>query len=99
MIATYAKQDDWVDKYKNLLDELKWSDDLSPRPGLVKAFPCDINRGVMDNKGILLPMMANIYVNDILAATAHRENMIRLCVGHPILHFDSVPSPSRSGTN
>jgi hypothetical protein len=78
MITVYAQQDDLVDKHKNLLDELKWSDDLSPRPNLVKAFPCDINKGVMDDKGVLLPMTANIYVDDILAAAARRENMTKI---------------------
>jgi hypothetical protein len=78
MITVYAQQDDLVDKHKNLLDELKWSDDLSPRPNLVKAFPSDINKGVMDDKGVLLPMMASIYVDDILAAAARRENMMKL---------------------
>ena len=78
MITVYAQRDDLVDKHKKMLDELKWSDDLSPRPDLVKAFPCDINRGVTDDTGILLPMTANIYVDDILAAAARRENMTRL---------------------
>jgi hypothetical protein len=44
----------------------------------VKAFPCDINKGVVDNKGVLLPMTANIYVDDILAAAAHQENMTKI---------------------
>jgi hypothetical protein len=44
----------------------------------VKAFLCDINRGVVDDKGILLPMTANIYVDDILAAATCQKNMIRL---------------------
>ena len=78
MITVYAQRDDLVDKHKNLLDELKWSDDLSPRTNLVKAFPFDINQGVMDNKGVLLPMTANIYVDDILAAAARRENMTKI---------------------
>jgi len=78
MITVYAQQDDLVDKHKNLLDELKWSDDLSPRPNLVKACPCDINKGVVDDKGVLLPMTANIYVDDILAAAARREYMTKI---------------------
>ncbi len=78
MITVYAQRDDLVDKHKKLLDELKWSDDLSPRPDLVKAFPWDINRGVTNDTGILLPMTANIYVDDVLAAVARRENMTRI---------------------
>ena len=60
MITVYAQRDDLVDKHKNLLDKLMWSDDLSPRPDLTKAIPCNINKGVIDDKGILLPMTANI---------------------------------------
>ena len=60
MITVYAQRDDLVDKHKNLLNELMWSDDLSPRPDLTKAIPCDINKGVTNDKGILLPMTANI---------------------------------------
>jgi hypothetical protein len=79
MITVYAQRDDLVKKHKKLLDELKWSaDDLSPRPDLVKAFPCNINQGVVDKKGILVPMTANIYVDDILAAAARQANMLRL---------------------
>jgi hypothetical protein len=44
---------------------LKWADDLSPKPDLVKAFPCSVNQGVVDEKGLLAPMKANIYVDDI----------------------------------
>ena len=78
MITVYAQRDDLVDKHKKLLDELKWSDDLSPRSDLVKAFPCSVNQGVVDEKGLLAPMTANIYVDDILAAAARQMNMLRL---------------------
>jgi hypothetical protein len=44
----------------------------------VKAFFCNINQGVVDDKGLLLPMTANIYVDNILAATARQMNMLRL---------------------
>ncbi len=67
-----------VKKHKLLLDELKWLEDIKPRPNLVRAFPCKINSRVMDNNGNLRPMMANIYVNDILVATAHQDNMTKL---------------------
>ena len=78
MITVYAQRDDLVNKHKDLLDELIWSDDLSPRPDLTKAIPCNINKGVINDKGILLPMTANIYVDDILAAAARRTNLLRL---------------------
>jgi hypothetical protein len=80
MITVYAQRDDLVDKHKKLLDELKWSDDLSQRPDLVKAFPCSVNQGVVDEEeeGLLVPMTASIYVDDILAAAARQMNMLRL---------------------
>ncbi len=78
MITVYAQRDDLVKKHEALLIELKWSEDLTLRPNLVKAFPCKINCGIMDDNGNLCPMMVNIYVDDILAAAAYQENMTKL---------------------
>jgi hypothetical protein len=78
MITVYAQRDDLVDKHRDLLDKLMRSVDLSPRPDLTKAISYNINKGVIDDKGILLLMPANIYVDDILAAAARRKNMLRL---------------------
>jgi hypothetical protein len=39
MITVYAQRDDLVDKHKNLLNKLMWSDDLSPRPDLTNSIP------------------------------------------------------------
>jgi hypothetical protein len=78
MITVYAQRDDLVKKHEALLNELKWLEDLTPRPDLVKAFPCKINCGITDDNGNLCLMTANIYVDDILAAAAHRENMTKL---------------------
>jgi hypothetical protein len=58
-----------------LLEELKWIYTSTSRSKLTKAFPCIINNGVMDGNGNLLPMTANIYVDDILAAAAFQDNM------------------------
>ena len=77
MITVYAQRDNLVTKHKSLLDELMWSDDLNPQPNLVKSFPCSINRGVTDDSRFLLPMTTSIYVDNILAAAACQENMMR----------------------
>ncbi len=66
----YTQRDDLVKKHKLLLDELKWSEDIKPRPNLVRAFPCKNNNGAMDDNGKIRPMTDNIYVDDILAAAA-----------------------------
>ncbi len=78
MITIYAQREDLVKKHKSLLNKLKWSEETTPTPELMKACPCEINNGVTDENGNLHPMRASIYVNDILAATARRENMLRL---------------------
>ncbi len=43
MITVYAQRVDLVKKHEALLNELKWSEDSTPRLDLVKAFPCKIN--------------------------------------------------------
>ena len=78
MITVYARRDDLIEKHKILLNELMWFDASSPTPVLVQAFRCDINRGVVNDQGTPLPMEANIYVDDILAAAAGRLQMLRL---------------------
>ncbi len=78
MITIYAQRDNLVKTYKLLLDKLKWSEETTPSPKLTKASPCEINYGVTDENGNLRPMRASIYVNDILAAAARQENMLRL---------------------
>jgi hypothetical protein len=78
MITIYAQSEDLVEKHKLLLDKLKWLEETTPTPELTKAFPCKINNGVTDENGNLCPMRASIYVNNILAAAACQENMLRL---------------------
>ncbi len=95
-------------KHKSLLEELQWIETSAAKPKLTKGFPCNINNGVADGDGNLLPMMANIYTNDILAAAAFRDNMMSSqqsskpsLLSAVILtqQFACVPFPSRNGTN
>ena len=55
---------------------VKWQDEKETT--ICQAHPCDINQGVLDDSGKVKPLEANIYVNDILAAAALKENMMRL---------------------
>ena len=80
MITIYAQREDLVEKHKLLLDKLKWLEETTPTLKLMKAFPCKINNGATDENGNLRPMRASIYVDDILAAAARQENMLRLLV-------------------
>jgi hypothetical protein len=78
MITVYSQRDDLIVKHTLLLEELKWTETSAAKPELTKAFPCNINNGVTDGDGNLLPMTANIYVDDILAAAVFQDNMTRL---------------------
>ncbi len=77
MITVLAQWDDLTKKHEDLLNILRWTDE-NARPEFVRAFPCNINHGVLDVSGNIVPMMANIYVDNILAAAAFWGNMLKL---------------------
>ena len=79
-ITILSQQGDLIEKHKDLLGALCWVEEYSAHtcPNLVRAFPCKINSGVKDPDGNKIPMTANIYVDDILATAAFRENMLKL---------------------
>jgi hypothetical protein len=78
MITVYSKCMDLVKKHKDLLDLLKWDEKHTPQLELVQAFGCKINQGVKNKLGEIKPLTANIYVNDIIGASAFKEYVITL---------------------
>jgi hypothetical protein len=70
LISILAQQTIFVEKHKDLIDMLRWVEEDCNSPELVQAFLCEMNTGVVDSNGNLLPIMTNIYVNDILEAAA-----------------------------
>jgi hypothetical protein len=76
MIPIYLQLDNLVAKHKTLLNTLKWEVPASDNVRPVRAFKCKLNKGILDDD----PLTANIYVDDILAAAAFKERMIRLLV-------------------
>jgi hypothetical protein len=76
MIPVYSQQTDLVEKHKDLIDLLKW--DENPSLKLVQAFKCDLNQGVLKKHGDIYPLTANIYVKDILRASAFKESTKKL---------------------
>ncbi len=78
MITVLSQRTDLVDKHRTLINMLLWIDKNCSPPYFVQAFPCDINRGMLEPSGNLLPMTANIYVDDILGAAAFKCNMLNL---------------------
>ncbi len=65
-------------KHKKLLDTLRWEDTIPDPTSIMKAVPCELNKGVLDENGNLLPMTANIYVDHILGATVSKELTLKL---------------------
>jgi hypothetical protein len=61
MITVYSQRDNLIIKHKLLLEELQWIETSIAKPKLTKAFPCNINNGVTDGDGNILPMVAKIY--------------------------------------
>ena len=80
LITILSQRDDLIQKHEQLLMDLRWAEEYTEatRPAFVRAFPCEINPGVISPDGTMAPMRANIYVDDILAAAAHREMMLKL---------------------
>jgi hypothetical protein len=76
MIPIYSQQDNLVVKHKTLLNILNWAMPALDKVRLVKAFKCNLNKGVLDDN----PLTANIYIDNILAAAAYKARMVRLLV-------------------
>jgi hypothetical protein len=57
---------------------LRWVEENQTRPELVQDFFCKINSGVLDSNGNIIPMTANIYVDNILTVAAFQDKMLRL---------------------
>ena len=77
-IPTLSQRTDLVEVHEELINQLRWAEGNSSETELVQAFPCAINQGVVDEAGNLLPMRANVYVDDILMAAVFRANILRL---------------------
>jgi len=75
-IPVLSQRNDLTQKHSELINMVKWQD--KKETIICRAHPCDINKGVLDDLGKVKPLEANIYVDDILAAAAFRENMMRL---------------------
>ncbi len=79
MITVQSTNKDLVNNHRELLDLLKWQE-APTKIELIQAFSCDINPGIKEEPGIITPLSANIYVDDILAAAAYNKYMERLLV-------------------
>ena len=76
-IPIYFFRDDLVIKHKDLLDALNW-DDSPAVPSFVRAVRCKLNKGVFNDDSSLSPPPAEIYVDDIMTASARKEWILKL---------------------
>jgi hypothetical protein len=80
IITVFSTRSYLVQKHRELL--LKWQEDAPVKHGLIQAFACEMSPGVMKkDPGVCAPLLANIYVDDILAAAVHKTTMERLLAG------------------
>ncbi len=68
----------------------------NPSVELVQAFKCKLNQGVLNKHGDIYPLMANIYVNDILKASAFKESTKKLLAAFIELIFLVCSKPDVS---
>jgi hypothetical protein len=74
MITVFSTRCALVQKHRELLDTLKWQDDAPVEHSLIQAFACEMNPGVMKKEpGVCTLLLANIYVDNILAAAVHKK--------------------------
>jgi len=76
LIPIFFERDNLIIKHKIYIDILKWHDETGlqyPTP----AKSSNINQGVLDNLGNLIPPTAEIYVNNIMQAAVTREWIIK----------------------
>jgi hypothetical protein len=76
IVSVYSQWTDLVEKHKDLINLLKW--DENPSVELVQAFKCELNQGVLNHYGDIYPLTANIYVEDIIGASALKESTKKL---------------------
>ena len=76
LIPIYFARNNLVEKHKAYIDMLKWQDE-NGMPDPVPAKRCNINRGVLDASGSLIPPKAEIYVDNIMQAAVTRQWMIK----------------------
>jgi hypothetical protein len=66
-------------KHRKLLGTLKWQEDAPVKHGLAQVFACEMNPCVMKEEPCICTLLtANIYVDNILAAAAHKKIMEKL---------------------
>ena len=96
-----GKADELVEKHKDLIDMVSWQKIKRPSTPLVRAHPCSLNPGVLDENGKQKDVPTRMYVDDALLAAvgkiALRRKMaviieaIFLVMGRPEVELRQCP--------
>ena len=70
----FANRADLVIKHKRYLDMIRW-EDLGLPVTITSAFPCTINRGIIDDFGNRIDLPACIYVDDAIMLAVSVDHM------------------------
>ena len=76
LIPIFFVREDLIIRHKKYIDVLKWQDETS-LPDPVPAKSCNINCGVLDVLGNLIPPPAKFYIDDIMQAAVTRHWIIK----------------------
>ncbi len=74
LTKVFANRADLVIKHKRYLDIIRW-EDLSLPVNITSAFPCTINRGIIDDFGIRIDLPARIYVDNAIMLAVSIDHM------------------------
>jgi hypothetical protein len=71
--VAFADSHHLVHKHRQFLDMISWDD--HPSTTYVKASPCELNCGIYDSNGSIIPRPTRMYVDDALLAAVNRAMM------------------------
>ena len=74
LTIVFANRLDLVTKHKKYISMVKW-EELDPLADITPAFPCNINKGIMDDLGNPTDLPARIYVDDAIMLSPDANHM------------------------
>ena len=93
LATLYFARKNLVIVHKHLLDAIQWAKPAAPDVTFVRAYSCDINRGIRDEDGNLKPTPHHLYVDDDLLADTIPRMRYSLAAGIEAI-FDILGWPA-----
>ncbi len=95
LTKVFANRADLVIKHKQYLDMIRW-EDLGLPVNITSAFPCTINRGIIDDFGNRIDLPACIYVNDAIMLAVSVDHMTMVLAAMIEAIFVVMGEPNKS---